>query len=93
MRTVHKQDCSWKHNFSRQAIVLVLCFIPMASATCYTRIMILILGEFLGESQINISVQEIVNTLLSRATVRKLLHETSAEVLSLVRMNSFGVKT
>ena len=93
MRTVHKQDCSWKHNFSRQAIVLVLCFIPMASATCYTRIMILILGAFLGEVQMNVSAQEIVNPLPSCTTARKLLHETAVDVLTLVMIILSGTKT
>ena len=46
-----------------------------------------ILGVFVGEVQINVSAQEILNTLPSRRTARTLLHETAAEDLTLVRMN------
>ena len=51
------------------------------------------LGVFLGEVQTNVSAQEIANTLTSRTTARKLLHKIAAEVLTLARMNSSGVKT
>ena len=72
--------------------MFALCFTPIVSVTCCTRMMSLILGAFLGEVQKNVSPQEIVNTLPSRAIVRKLLHETEVEVLILARMNSSDVK-
>ena len=64
----------------------------MISVACFTRMMGLILGDFLGEVQMNVSAQEIVNTSPFRTTVRKFLHETATKVLTLMRINSSGVK-
>ena len=93
MRLVHEPHCSWKHNFSRRATALALLFAPIASTACCTRMLGLILGAFLGEVQTNVSAKEIASTLPSRTIARKLLHEKAVEVLTLVRMNSSGVKT
>ena len=64
----------------------------MVHVTHHTRIMSLILGALLREVETNLSAQDIANALPSREIVRKSLHETAAEIVTLVRMKSSGVK-
>lgn len=59
----------------RPKLIIGFCFAPMLSLIYFLRAMTMTLGAFINEAEIEITAEEVTNTLPGHAMIRKLLRK------------------